>query len=72
MIRLEAGCEELRADHSEVFVNLEDFSFSVEVVNSRHLDAPSRDSESGVLDDLEFADGSGTGVGEPYWSCIHK
>ena len=47
MVGLQTGGQELRAEHLEVFVNLEDFCFGMQVV----------DAEGGVLDVLELLEG---------------
>ena len=53
MVRLQTGGQELRAEHLEVFFNLEDFGFGVQVVHRGHPDAPSGDAEGRILDGLE-------------------
>ena len=45
MVRLQTGGQELRAEHLEVFFNLEDFGFGVQVVHRGYPDAPSGDAE---------------------------
>ena len=70
MVRLETGGQELRAQHLEVFFDLEDFGFPVEVVNRGHLHAPGGNAEGGVLQDLEFVDGGGADIWVPDWTSV--
>ena len=70
MVGLQASGEVLRAEHLEVFVNLEDFGFSVQMVYGRHLDAASGDAEDRVLNSLKSGGGTAADVWEPYWRCI--
>ena len=70
MVGLHTCGQVLRAEHLEVFIHFKDFSFSVQVVYGRHLDAPSGDTEGGVLNYLKFVDGALTGVWKPDRRCI--
>ena len=59
---MEAGGEELRADHLEVLSYLQDPRLGVKVVNSRHQVTARCDAECGVLNGLELIYGRITGV----------
>ena len=54
MVGLLTCCQELRAEHLEVFINLEYFVFGVQVVHWSHPNATGSDAEGGVLDGLKL------------------
>ena len=60
----------MRADHLEVFFDLEDFCFTVEVVNRGHFYASSGNTEGGVLQDLKLVYGGVADVRIPDWASV--
>ena len=59
MRRDESAGEKLGAEEGEVVADWEDFGFCVKIADGCHLHAASGDSEGGILETLEFGNGSG-------------
>ena len=72
MIGLQAGGQVLGAEHLEVLIDLEDFSFGVQMVYWCHHDTASGDANGGILDGLQFSSGTWTGVCKPDRGCIRE
>ena len=62
----EGAGEELGGKEGKVGVDWEDVGFCVKMPNGGHLHAARRNTEGSVLKGLEFLDGGGGSVGEPY------
>jgi len=59
----------MRADHSEVIYNHEDFRFCMKMIDGRLLHTTSSSSEGCVMDLLQLLDGGGAGVRETDRGC---
>ena len=65
MVWLQASGQVLGAEHLEVFINLEGFRFSVQVVDGSHHDASRGDAEGRILNCLQFRSRGWTGIWKP-------